>query len=437
MPGRPRANVSLALFVLSFVKSVLRRGLGWSPYLAIGFAGRAISAVNMFLLMRKLSPEAFADFAYFQVGAAYIGGFALLGLDASSNVLSSRAGVSKQALNVVCYSSLALALASVLFVLPLLNVAFTASHSSPWLGAAAPLSLIAEAAFVLQGVTAGLLAGRALNLQVVTIAAIVAAGFFIFCIGAGSSGKAVIAGYVASQTIGVGLNVAVYWHAVGRELGFTQPQPKVMARLLGFGVRSASASLAMNMVQLSTQTRMLARQGTPTVENAKYAFAGQVYNILIFVPVILGPVVLNRIARKSDESDRRAACLRLAALFAVVSGLGLGLVLLGVKVVVLFLPSLYATAEYSVAVNAAAAFCGFVKSPLSIYFVASMRVLPDSVATIVASAVGLAVIATRGAADAEFASEVRLLVQGLQLLIVLWFFASDRRKSVNLVADVA
>ncbi len=103
----------------------------------------------------------------------------------------------------------------------------------------------------------------------------------------------------------------------------------------------------------------------------------------------------------------------------------------------MFLPAVYASAQYSITLNALAALCGFVKSPLSVYFVTSMRVLPDGVGAAVGSLVALIVIGLGGGIDAAGASEIRLLVHGLQLIVVSLFFVAERRKGAGRVSYVA
>ncbi len=304
--------------------SRVRAGLRWSPFLLVAVAARLISALNVILLMRKLSPEGFAHFAYFQISTGYIAGFALMGLDVSANVLLSRAGSSRSNPNAIYFSALATALATIAFVLPVLNFAYLSVRSPEGSGASLGAACLAGSALVLQGVTAGLLAGRALNLVAVSLNAVVSLGFLVFCAAIQPDANIAIVGYFVSQYLLAALNVVAYSYSCGREFEVARPKIAIIEKLLAFGVKNAGVSAAVNLVQLSSQTRMLGAQGTATVENAKYAFAGQVYNILIFVPVMLSPVLINHIARKDSERARWGSCLRLggAVYRLVVAGTG-------------------------------------------------------------------------------------------------------------------
>lgn len=199
-------------------------------------------------------------------------------------------------------------------------------------------------------------------------------------------------------------------------------------QLLGFGTKSVLNSGMLQIGLWLIQARLLHDQGSREV--AIYGIGQQFYNVVIFLPILVGPILLAHYAESCSRGrgDRRLVGWALAVFAAVCVGIVIGYEVLG-PYVLQFLPSIYRNSGAVIFWSILGGVCVFLKAPISIYFQSHLRVLPETLGTTVAAAV-LIMAAVYGVNSAVEAVIVRFCATALQAVLVLAVFLFQKGTKV-------
>jgi hypothetical protein len=192
---------------------------------------------------------------------------------------------------------------------------------------------------------------------------------------------------------------------------------------LRYGVKSTVVSSVIFASQWLLQTKIILGEGGLS-ENASYSLGSQMYNVVIFGPVIIGPLLLKALSSSADRPEsQRQLCINAAKIFAALSLILCVLTYGLLNQVLPLLPGNYENGATIGAIAAGAASIHLMKAPFSIYFQSHLRLFPDMCASVVAALAVIAVVALLPSIDALIATGLRLVSHFVQFLIVLTWYA--------------
>jgi hypothetical protein len=164
-------------------------------------------------------------------------------------------------------------------------------------------------------------------------------------------------------------------------------------------------------------------------ENAIYSIGNQVFNIMTFIPLIITPILITRLAAAGgDISLRRKICLRSLRLFAGIAAGACVAVFIGLRLGVPFLPARYAVAVETGTIASIAAAFQIVKSPFSLFFLSELKASRE-IASAAAGALFM-IIATSmfSQLHPNEGTTIRLLGCALQAVFLGMFFLIETRR---------
>jgi hypothetical protein len=171
-------------------------------------------------------------------------------------------------------------------------------------------------------------------------------------------------------------------------------------------------------------------------ENAIYSIGNQVFNMMTFIPLIITPIIITRLAAAGDDvALRRRICLGSLKLFAGIATFACLSVFVGLRVGVGFLPPRYASAVMTGTIASLAAAFQILKSPFSLYFLSELKASRE----IASAAVGalFMIIATSLVTQLHPAegTMIRLMGCALQAAFLAVLFLIETRRAVRLSAQ--
>jgi O-antigen/teichoic acid export membrane protein len=198
-----------------------------------------------------------------------------------------------------------------------------------------------------------------------------------------------------------------------------------MTSIFSFGLKSALNNGLFQIGLWALQAKLMRDAGQSDV--AAFGVGAQFYNVMIFLPTTIGPLLLRAIAGELPERKRRTVGV---AIFSCILACLLALVGYELFKPLMFslLPKLYGRSEAVVFWSILAGAVLFVKAPVSIYFQAKFVVLPEGAST-TAAALLLIAVSVFGGLDASHAAMWRFVSHAVQAIVIFAFFLLERRRS--------
>jgi hypothetical protein len=203
---------------------------------------------------------------------------------------------------------------------------------------------------------------------------------FAFFAGTGTTGVDLMFFLICAQIFGVSfMAIALFRQHVkpaGRADTYRHllPEALIEARtLFAYGAKQILVVSALTFSQWLIQRKIVFGEGGAS-ENAIYSIGNQIFNMMTFIPLIITPIIITKLAAaRGDMALRRKICLQSLRLFAAISVCACAAVFVGLRIGIQFLPPRYAVAVETGLIASVAAAFQILKSPFSLYFLSELK----------------------------------------------------------------
>jgi O-antigen/teichoic acid export membrane protein len=429
------------LYRTAFAKIATRLRQKNSVYLALSLIARVMNAFGMFIAIQRFAPSTFGEMSYLQATAVSTVAFCSLGIELSINAQLTRKLQSGSPLRPTILAGCTLALAGTILACIVICTVFAPQlklSSSPTLAVVAvcvyssfmiATSLLTAMSFALNS---------SMNVGVSYIAtSLIFVGFAFFAkidvTGVGLMSFLICAQVVAVSYLAVALlrlaprpQMQGVTAVVRRALHESAIEIKV---LFVYGAKQILVVSALTFSQWFIQRKIVFGEGG-TSENAIYSIGNQIFNMMTFIPLIITPIIVTRLAAAGDDvAVRRKICLGSLRLFATIAVCACVAVFFGLRLGVPFLPARYAAAVETGLIASVAAAFQIVKSPFSLFFLSELKASREIASATAGALFMIIATATIGQLHPDEGTWIRLLGCALQavLLAVLFLIETRRR----------
>jgi O-antigen/teichoic acid export membrane protein len=410
-----------------------------SIYLGLSLIARVLNALGMFIAIQRFAPSSFGEMSYLQATAVAVVAFCAFGVEISINAQLTRKLKEQAPLGPTILAGAVLAVTGAALACLVICGAFAPqlnlSSSPGW----AIVSVCVYSTFM---IFTSLLTAISFALDAsinVGISYLLTSGIFVvFAIFAnnGTSGVDLQFFFICAQLIAVPyMALALLRHRI--KLNFsgawdylrsTMPATRIeVTTLFTYGVKQILVVSAVTFSQWLIQRKIVFGEGG-TSENAIYSIGNQIFNMMTFIPLIITPLVITRLAAAgSNVALRRAICLRSLRLFTVIALCACVAVFIGLRVGVPYLPPRYAVAVETGLIAAGAAAFQIMRSPFSLFFLSELKASREIISA--TSGALFMIIATSLFAQLtpNQGTMIRLLGCALQAILLGTFFLIETR----------
>ena len=355
-----------------------------SIYLALSLIARVLNAAGMFIAIKRFAPSSFGEMSYLTATAVSTVAFCSFGIELSINAQLTRKLKESSPLGPTITAGCALAAAGTVLACLVICTVFASQlrlSSSPGL---AILSVCIYSSFMISTslLTAMSFAlDASINVGICYMAtSLIFVGFAVFS-GAGTTGVDLMLFLICAQIVGVSfMAIALFKQHVKqtRRAGDTYrhllPEALIEAKtLFAYGAKQILVVSALTFSQWLIQRKIVFGEGGAS-ENAIYSIGNQIFNMMTFIPLIITPIIITKLAAARDDMAlRRKICLQSLRLFAAISACACAAVFVGLRLGIQFLPPRYAVAVETGLIASVAAAFQIVKSPFSLYFLSELK----------------------------------------------------------------
>ena len=410
-----------------------------SIYLALSLIARVLNAFGMFVAIQRFAPSSFGEMSYLQATAVAVVAFCAFGIEISINAQLTRKLKDREPIGPTILAGTVLAFTGAVLACVVICSVFAAqlslSSSPGW----AIVSVCVYSTFM---IFTSLLTAICFALDAsikVGISYMLTSGIFVaFAIfaGKGTSGVDLQFFFICAQLIAVPyMAVALLRHRATLHIGhaFAYVRDSIAATktevgtLFLYGAKQILVVSAVTFSQWLIQRKIVFGEGG-TSENAIYSIGNQIFNMMTFIPLIITPLVITRLAAAgSNVALRRAICLRSLRLFTVIALCACLAVFIGLRLGVPYLPPRYSVAVETGLIAAGAAAFQIMRSPFSLFFLSELKASRE-IASATAGALFM-IVATSLFAQLtpNEGTMIRLLGCALQAILLGTFFLIETR----------
>jgi O-antigen/teichoic acid export membrane protein len=408
-------------------------------YLALSMFARVLNALGMFLALQRFAPSTFGEMSYLMATAVSTVSFCAFGIELSMNAELTRKLTDSSRLAPTVLAGCVLALTGIIVACLVICTIFAPQLrilSSPALAVAAVC--IYSSFMILTSLCTSM--AFALHASVdVGVSYIVTSGIFVlFAIfgSTGVSGVGLMFYMIAAQLVAVPYMAISLWLRNAR-LNSSSPAKflphslrevtEEIKTLLLYGAKQILIVSAVTFSQWLIQRKIVFGDGGAS-ENAVYSVGNQIFNMMNFIPAIITPILVTRLAAAgSDIALRRRICLRSLQLFGVIVVCACAGTVVGLRLGTPFLPPSYSAAVLTGFIASVAAAFQVMKTPFSLYFLSELKASRE----IASSAAGalFMIVATSlfTQLDPDQGTTIRLLGCALQAVLLCGFFLIETR----------
>jgi O-antigen/teichoic acid export membrane protein len=411
-----------------------------SIYLALSLIARVLNAAGMFVAIKRFAPSSFGEMSYLTATAVSTVAFCSFGIELSINAQLTRKLKEAAPLGPTIAAGCALALAGTVLACLVICGAFASQlkvASSPGLAILAvciyssfmiSTSLLTAMSFALDA---------SINVGVSYMATSLIFVGFACLANPATSGVDLMFFLICAQV------VAVTYMALAllkRHLAPTTAQVGAWQRLLphawsetkilfAYGGKQILVVSALTFSQWLIQRKIIFGDGGAS-ENAIYSIGNQIFNMMTFIPLIITPIIITKLAAaQGDMALRRKICFQSLRLFSAISVCACFAVFVGLRLGIPFLPPRYAVAlETGLIASIAAAF-QIVKSPFSLYFLSELKASREIISATAGAAFMIVATSLFTQLDPNQGTTIRLLGCALQAVLLAVFFLIETRRS--------
>jgi O-antigen/teichoic acid export membrane protein len=412
-----------------------------SIYLALSLIARVFNAAGMFVAIKRFAPSSFGEMSYLTATAVSTVAFCSFGIELSINAQLTRKLKEKRPLGPTIVAGCALALAGTILACIVIWVAFASQLKVSGSMARAVLSVCIYSSFMISTslLTAMSFAlDASINVGICYMATSLIFVGFAFLAGTATSGVDLMFFLICAQVVGVSyMALALMRRRLDSEMppmsaGFQHLLPDAWIEtrtLFAYGAKQILVVSALTFSQWLIQRKIMFGDGGAS-ENAIYSIGNQIFNMMTFIPLIITPIIITKLAAAhSDMALRRKICLQSLRLFSVISLCACFAVFVGLRLGIPFLPPRYAAAlETGLIASVAAAF-QIVKSPFSLYFLSELKASREIISATASAAFMILATGFFSQLNPNQGTTIRLLGCALQAALLGVLFLIETRQS--------
>jgi O-antigen/teichoic acid export membrane protein len=426
---------------LAFGKIATRVRQRNSIYLALSLIARVLNAAGMFVAIKRFAPSSFGEMSYLTATAVSTVAFCSFGVELSINAQLTRKLKEAAPLGPTIGAGCALALAGTILACIVICTVFASQlkvSSSPgfailfvciYSSFMIATSLLTAMSFALDA---------SINVGISYMAtSLIFVGFGVFANPA-TSGVDLMFFLICAQV------VAVSYMAIALLKRHLKPKAQTAASfqhllpgawieiktLFAYGAKQILVVSAVTFSQWFIQRKIIFGNGGAS-ENAIYSIGNQIFNMMTFIPLIITPIIITKLAAAhGDIALRRKICLRSLRLFTAISVCACGAVFVGLRLGIPFLPPRYAVAlETGLIASIAAAF-QIVKSPFSLYFLSELKASREIISATAGAAFMIVATSLFAQLNPNEGTMIRLLGCALQAVLLGGLFLIETRRGL-------
>ena len=410
-----------------------------SIYLALSLIARVLNAAGMFIALQRFAPSTFGEMSYLQATAVSTVAFCSLGIELSVNAQLTRKIKEGGRLAPTILAACTLAATGIVLACIAVTVAFASQLT---VTGSAHLAVIAVCVYSSFMIFTSLLTAMSFALSAsinVGVSYILTSGLFAaFAIfantrtsGIGLMFFSIVAQVIAVtyMTIALARRAKTWKPRSGYQLIMTSvPAAKTEVKTLFlYGAKQILVVSTVTFSQWLIQRKIVYGDGGAS-ENAIYSIGNQIFNMMTFIPLIITPIIITRLAAASDDlAWRRRISLSSLKLFAGIAAIACVAVFIGLRIGIPFLPPRYAAAEVTGLIASFAAAFQILKSPFSLFFLAELKASREIVSATAGALFMIVATATYAQLTPNQGTTIRLFGCALQgLLLATMFFVETR-----------
>jgi O-antigen/teichoic acid export membrane protein len=408
-------------------------------YLAFSMAARALMALGMFLAIRRFAASSFGEMAYLQATALSAVAFSSFGIELSINSRLSRNQKEGLDRGPTIVAGCVVALCGMLVACGIVNLFFSSQINPSGANPQATLAVCTYASLVIliSLVNATAFASN-YNGYVGFSYTLTAAVFMLFAVFADKSvsgvallrfqsvGQVVAGGLVLTSLVGSARQLrlqAIFQHirsgAVRREV----------ATLVTYGVKQIVVVSLLTFSQWLIQRKIVFGPGGAS-DNAIYSIGNQIFNIITFLPTILGPIIVTKFASAGgDTAARQKICVSSLRLFGLIALGACVMTFLGLYFGVRFLPPRYADCVETGFIASLAAAVQVLKAPFSLYFLSELKVSREIASAILGALFMIVATALFASISPNGGTVIRLIGGVIQGIFLGGFFLVEYQRT--------
>ena len=412
-----------------------------SIYLALSLIARVINAAGMFVAIKRFAPSTFGEMSYLTATAVSTVAFCSFGIEISINAQLTRKLKESVSLTPTIFAGCALALAGTILACIVICAVFASQlrlSSSPGL---AVLTVCVYSSFMISTslLTAMSFAlGASVNVGVSYMAtSLIFAGFAVFA-NPGTSGVDLMFFLICAQVVAVSYMAialvtdyakAGHRRADGGARRHLLPEAwRETKTLFSYGAKQILVVSALTFSQWLIQRKIVFGDGG-TSENAIYSIGNQIFNMMTFIPLIITPIIITKLAAaQGDMAQRRSISLQSLRLFTTISICACVAVFIGLRLGVPFLPPRYSAAVETGLIAAIAAAFQIVKSPFSLFFLSELKASREIASATAGAAFMIIATLLFTQLNPNQGTTIRLLGCALQAVILAGLFLLETRR---------
>jgi O-antigen/teichoic acid export membrane protein len=412
-----------------------------SIYLALSLIARVFNAAGMFVAIKRFAPSSFGEMSYMTATAVTTVAFCSFGIELSINAQLTRKLKEAALLGPTIAAGCALALAGTILACIVICTVFASQLNVAGSPGLAILSVCIYSSFMISTslLTAMSFAlDSSINVGVCYMATSLIFVGFAFFAGPATSGVDLMFFFICAQVIGVSymaialLKQHVNSNAAQTARSFQHLVPDAWIEtktLFAYGAKQILVVSAVTFSQWLIQRKIIFGDGGAS-ENAIYSIGNQIFNMMTFIPLIITPIIITKLAAAhGDMALRRRICLQSLRLFTAISVCACGAVFVGLRFGIPFLPPRYAAAlETGLIASIAAAF-QIVKSPFSLYFLSELKASREIISATAGAAFMIVATSLFTQLNPNEGTTIRLLGCALQAVFLGALFLIETRHS--------
>lgn len=343
---------------------------------------RALNVVSVLLYARSLPPDVFGTFAFLQTSTTLIVTISSFNLTTPITVALAQGGGGRAKLE----NSVLLVLFAVMTAAVMLSVCVGISFAFPPLHVTASdyawFALFTTASAIQVISTAALIArGKPLHsaFSLIVTAGIVCAVLSV----AGHELTLSIALIITAITTMIGMLLSIFWLMLG---GFSRDSAFIAAslkrfyqnrgrKIILFSANSFASAFITQFALWYLQRQLLVSTGPEAT--AVFALSSQLYNIVIFLPGIFGPLLLRHLSAMPDIGGHVGPVWKAGIVVTLICVIGIATFHVLMPLIAAFMPVRYQLGEAPLILAVAAGALMFIKFPFSVYFQAQINAVPE------------------------------------------------------------
>ncbi|HEX3397894.1 MAG TPA: hypothetical protein VHS76_14425 [Steroidobacteraceae bacterium] len=430
-------------FQRNFARLLARSRSKNSIYLALSLIARVLNAAGMFIALQRFAPSTFGEMSYLQATAVSTVAFCSLGIELSVNAQLTRKIKEGGRLAPTILAACTLAVTGILLACIAVMVAFASQLTVIGSTHLAVVAVCIYSSFMI--VTSLLTAmsfalSASINVGVsYLLTSSLFAGFAIFAdtrtSGIGLMFFSVVAQVIAVSYMAIALiRLAQSWR-LRRSYELIHTSLKAagteVKTLFLYGAKQILVVSSVTFSQWLIQRKIVYGDGGAS-ENAIYSVGNQIFNMMTFIPLIITPIIITRLAAAGDDlAQRRRISLSSLRLFSGIAAIACAGVFVGLRIGIPFLPPRYAAAEVTGLIASLAAAFQIMKSPFSLFFLAELKASREIISATAGALFMIGATALYAQLNPNQGTTIRLLGCILQALLLAAMFFIETRDPRN------